>query len=206
MTPSVARDAVRQPLPYAYCAIAEPSSCATLPKLKASLPFGPKRFGPIWSVPMHGATASTPRLIASCTTGAAKSTSQVVKMMFAPCPSSFRAHAFATAALLPWVSHVLIWSWRPLTPPRAFTLLTCSFAAASAGLSNGAIAPLLSYAQPITIGFAEDDVVRAAAVVASATTAIATATKMSPTRELGFFILTPCLSAAAVRRTRVEGG
>ena len=47
MTPSVASDAVRQPLAHAYCAIAEPSSCATLPKLKASLPFGPKRFGPI---------------------------------------------------------------------------------------------------------------------------------------------------------------
>ena len=75
---------MRQPRPHAYCAIAEPSSCATLPKLNASLPFAPKRFGPIWSVPMHGATASTPRLIASCTTGAAKSTSHVVKMMFAP--------------------------------------------------------------------------------------------------------------------------
>ena len=105
---SVASAAVRQPLPHAYCAIAEPSSCATLPKLNASLPFAPKRFGPIWSVPMHGATASTPRLIASCTTGAAKSTSQVVKMTFAPPPSSFSAQAFAIAALLPCVSQVLI--------------------------------------------------------------------------------------------------
>src|SRR5919197_834907 len=71
ITVSVASAAFRHPLLHAYCAIAEPSSCATLPKLNASLPLDPKRFGPIWSVPMHGATASTPRLIASCTTGAA---------------------------------------------------------------------------------------------------------------------------------------
>ena len=111
---SVARLAVRQPLLHAYSAIAEPSSCATLPNVNASRPFAPKRFGPIWSVPMHGATASTPRLIASWTTGAARSTSHVVKMMFAPCPSSFAAHAFAIAGLLPCVSHVVIWSGRPL--------------------------------------------------------------------------------------------
>ena len=71
MTVSVAIAALRQPFFHANSAIAEPSSCATLPKLKASLPFAPKRFGPIWSVPMHGATARTPRLIVSCTTGAA---------------------------------------------------------------------------------------------------------------------------------------
>ena len=80
----------------------------------------PKRFGPIWSVPMQGATASTPRLIVSCTTGAAKSTSQVVNMTSAPCPSSFAAHAFATAGLLPCVSQVLIWSLRPAMPPSLF--------------------------------------------------------------------------------------
>ncbi len=51
--------------------MAEPSSWATLPKLNASAPLEPKRFGPIWSVPMHGAIASTPRLMASCTTGVA---------------------------------------------------------------------------------------------------------------------------------------
>ena len=39
---------------------------------------------------MHGATASMPRLIASCTTGAAKSTSHVVKMMFAPPPDQLQ--------------------------------------------------------------------------------------------------------------------
>ena len=88
--------------------MAEPSSCATLPKLKASLPFGPNRFGPIWSVPMHGATARMPRLIASCTTGAARSTSHVVKMMFACSPISFSAHALDVAGLSPCVLQVMI--------------------------------------------------------------------------------------------------
>ena len=164
---------MRQPLPHAYCAIAEPSSCATLPKLNASLPFAPKRFGPIWSVPMHGATASTPRLIASCTTGAAKSTSHVVKMTFAPPPSSFSAQAFAIAGLLPCVSQVLICSLRAVDAAVRVDCLTRSCAAASAGLSNGAIAPLLSNAQPIMIGPADGDVERAAAVAATATTASA---------------------------------
>ena len=67
----VARPAVFHPLLHAYCAIAEPSSCATLPKLNASFPSVPKRFGPIWSVPMQVETTSLPRLIASCTTGVA---------------------------------------------------------------------------------------------------------------------------------------
>ena len=58
----MARLAVRQPFRYAYSAIAEPSSWATLPKLNASLPALPKRFGPIWSVPMHGAIVSLPGL------------------------------------------------------------------------------------------------------------------------------------------------
>ena len=67
----------------------------------------PKRFGPIWSVPMHGATVSLPALIACWTTGAAKSTSHVVMTMSAPWLSSFVAHAFAIAGLLPWVLHVM---------------------------------------------------------------------------------------------------
>src|SRR5674476_434877 len=46
MTVSVAIAAVRQPLFQANWAIADPSSWATLPKLKATLPSGPKRFGP----------------------------------------------------------------------------------------------------------------------------------------------------------------
>ncbi len=93
---------------------------------------------------MHGAIASTPALIASWTTGAAKSTSHVVKMTFAPPASSLSAHAFAIAGLFPCVSQVLITSGRPRTPPFALTCLTRICAAASAGLSNGAIAPVES--------------------------------------------------------------
>ena len=39
-----------------------------------------------------------------------------------------------------------------MTPPCALSCLTRICAAASAGLSNGAIGPFESYAQPITIG------------------------------------------------------
>ncbi len=172
---SVARLADRQPLLQANSAIAEPSSCATLPNEKASLPFAPKRFGPIWSVPMHGATARTPRLMASCTTGAAKSTSHVVKITSAPRESSRAAHARAIAGLLPCVSHVAIWSFLRPTPPRAFSCLTRIWAAASAGPSNGAMAPLPSNAQPITIGSAwaagADAAVNAAPAVSAANAA-----------------------------------
>ena len=119
---------------------------------------------------MHGATVSLPALIASCTTGAAKSTSQVVKMMSAFWPISFAAHAFAIAGLLPCVSQVMIWSGRPLTPPLALTCSTRSWAAASAGPSNGAIAPFESNAQPITIGLPAADA-EPAAITATATSA-----------------------------------
>jgi hypothetical protein len=120
--------------------MAEPSSCATFPKLNASLPSVPKRFGPIWSVPMQVETASLPRLIASCTTGVAKSTSQVVKMMFAPPSSSSSAHDFALVGLLFCVSQVLIWN---VTVPFLIPLMCAAsiFAAARAGLSKGAIWP-----------------------------------------------------------------
>ena len=112
-----------------------------------------KRFGPIWSVPMHGAIASLPRLIASWTTGVAKSTSQVVKRMFAPWPIRLSAHDFAFDALLFCVSQVLITNLWPAAPPLAFSCLIRIFAAASAGSSNGDICPDLSNAQPITTGF-----------------------------------------------------
>src|SRR6266487_6197401 len=167
MTVSVASAADFQPLLHAYCAIAEPSSCATLPKLNARRPFEPNRFGPIWSVPIQGAIARTPRSIAALTTGAAKSTSQVVKRTLAFWPSRRRAHALAVAGAFSWVSHVRIWSFRPLTPPFAFTWATRSWAAASAGPSNGAIAPLPSNAQPMMIG-AFACVARCPAVAASA--------------------------------------
>ena len=55
------------------------------------------------------------------------------------------------------------------------------------------MAPLLSNAQPMTIGLAFDDVVRAAAVAASATTANATTARMSPAREPNLLMLTPSL-------------
>jgi hypothetical protein len=58
-------------------------------------------------------------------------------------------------------------------------------------LSNGAIAPLLSNAQPIVIVPADDDVERAAAVAATATTATAIAAAVSPKRELSLLIFTP---------------
>ena len=47
ITVSVASAALRHPFAHAYWAIADPSSWATLPNVKASRPFGPKRFGPI---------------------------------------------------------------------------------------------------------------------------------------------------------------
>ena len=91
---------------------------------------------------MHGAIASLPWLIASWTTGVAKSTSQVVKMMLACWPSRLSAQAFALAALLFCVSQVLITKW--YLPLLALICLTRIPAAASAGLSNGAIWPALS--------------------------------------------------------------
>src|SRR5688572_24440052 len=103
---------------------------------------------------MHGATVSLPRLIDSVTTGVAKSTSQVTNMTCAPLPSRLAAQDFAFAGLLLFVSHVSILSGRPTTPPLALIWATRIFAAASAGPSNGAMFPLLSNAQPITIGAA----------------------------------------------------
>ena len=86
ITVSFARSAVFQPWFQATWAIAEPSSCATLPKLKASLPALPNRFG----AHLIGADARRDREQVvldrdSCTTGEARSTSHVVKMIFAPC-------------------------------------------------------------------------------------------------------------------------
>src|SRR5262249_13490147 len=152
ITESVASAALRQPLFQAYCAIAEPSSCATLPNVKASRPFAPNRFGPIWSVPMQDATARWPLLIASCTTGAASSTSHVVKMICAPPPISCCAQDFAMSGVLPCVSQVRSSIFRLSTPPWLFQYAIRIFAAASAGLSNGAICPVLSCAQPMMIG------------------------------------------------------
>ena len=73
-------------------------------------------------------------------------------MMCAPFPSSCAAHDFAFAGLLLFVSQVSSFSGRPMTPPFALIWPMRTFAAASAGPSNGAMFPLLSNAQPITIG------------------------------------------------------
>src|SRR3970040_275313 len=130
MTVWVPSDALRQPFRQANSAIAEPSSWATFPNENARRPLAPKRFGPIWSVPMHAATVSFPLLIDSCTTGAARSTSHVVMMMSAPWLSSFAAQAFAIAGLLFWVLQVMSFSLILLV------LLTCAIlvlAVASAG-------------------------------------------------------------------------
>src|SRR6187549_2094507 len=75
-------------------------------------------------------------------------------MILAPPPRRLAAQDFALAGLFQFVSHVLIRSGRPLTPPFRFSSATRTFAAARAGPSNGAIAPVLSCAQPITIGAA----------------------------------------------------
>jgi hypothetical protein len=66
-------------------------------------------------------------------------------------PRSVLAQDFARAGLLFCVSQVSILNGRPPTPPLALSLRMWIFAAASAGPSNGAISPLLSNAQPITI-------------------------------------------------------
>src|SRR5436305_773026 len=81
------------------------------------------------------------------------------------------------SGLLPCVSQVFSLSLRPSTPPLAFQWAISIFAAASAGLSNGAIAPLESNAQPMTMGFFAvvppyvDVATTAAAIAATATIA-----------------------------------
>src|SRR5438874_5870310 len=95
-------------------------------------------------------------------------------MTLAPPAMSLSAHAFAIVGLLPCVLQVLITSGRPFTPPLASSCATRIFAAASAGPSNGAMAPFASNAQPMTIGLPA--VVRAAAVAARTSPATAIAT------------------------------
>src|SRR5262245_21082303 len=139
----------------AYSAIAAPSSWATLPKLKASRPFGPKRFGPCSSVPMHEPSASLPWLIASWVAGAANSTSHVTSSATAPLARSFCAHAFAweVGGFTIFVSHWMIFSFRPLTPPLALMRAASNLAASRAALSNGFMIPDRSTAALMMIGF-----------------------------------------------------
>jgi hypothetical protein len=87
--------------------------------------------------------------------------------------SSSAAQDFARSGSLFCVSQLSITSSRPSTPPSSFSWSTRMFAAASAGPSNGAMFPLPSNAQPITIGPAgsmpaASPVVAAASVVPAA--------------------------------------
>src|SRR6188472_3526876 len=132
---------------------------------------------------MHGAIVSSLCLSDSCTTGEARSTSHVVKITFACSPISLSAQVFDVVGSSPWVLQVLITIWRPRTPPFLLILAASIFAAASAGVSNGCIGPLLSYAQPMTIGFlAADEPVRAAAAATKTSAAAATSTSAQRAR------------------------
>src|SRR4051794_11314125 len=75
-------------------------------------------------------------------------------MMFAPLPISWSAQVLARAGVFPCVSQVMIFRGRPVTPPLALICATRILAAASAGVSNGFMFPVLSKAQPIVIGVA----------------------------------------------------
>src|SRR5881392_4236421 len=101
---------------------------------------------------------------------------------------SWSAHALAADASLPWVSQVLITILRPFTP-FLLTFLSSSFAAASAGPSNGAIAPVLSCAQPMTIGPLAAECVRAAAAATKTSAAAATITSAQRARLLALMFL-----------------
>ena len=72
-------------------------------------------------------------------------------MTCAPFPRRFLAHDLARAGLLLFVSQVSIRIGLPPTPPFALIWRTWMRAAARAGPSNGAMLPLLSNAQPMTM-------------------------------------------------------
>src|SRR5690348_2945218 len=110
-------------------------------------------------------------------------------MIFAPWLISWSAHALAADVLLPCVSQVLITSLRPFTP-FLLTFFTSIFAAASAGPSNGAMAPVLSCAQPMMIGFlAAVECVRAAAAAAKTSAPAATITSAQRAPLLTLMVL-----------------
>ena len=137
--------AVRQPREYAYSASAEPSSCAVLPTVNASLPFAPKRCGPIWSVVVHGDSVRRPLLRNSCVAAAPYSTSQVSSAIFAPAWISCAAQDFC---FFSWWLQTLIWKFGP---PCAASFAASIWAPASAGESNGFMLLVRSTAAPIMI-------------------------------------------------------
>ena len=139
MTVSVASEALFQPRFHAYSAIAEPSSWATLPNENASRPLAPKRFGPIWSVPMHAATVSLPALIAVWTTGAAEvDVARRHDDVGALARRASRHTPSRSPPCCPGVLHVMSRSFVALV---LFTASMRAFAVASAGPSNGGHRP-----------------------------------------------------------------
>src|SRR2546423_15575977 len=102
-------------------------------------------------------------------------------MTFACWPISLSAQVFDVVGLSPWVLQVLITILRPSTP-FLLNLAASILAAASAGVSNGCIGPLLSKAQPMTIGPFAAVWVRAAAAAARASAAVATITSAQRAR------------------------
>src|SRR3954451_1062577 len=90
-------------------------------------------------------------------------------------PISGSAQVLARGGVLPCVSQVTIFKGRPVTPPLALIWATRILAAASAGVSNGFMFPVLSKAQPIVIGFALREALTLAATARLASIASATA-------------------------------
>src|SRR5262249_39510109 len=76
---------------------------------------------------------------------------------------------------------------RPLTPPLLLISFTRICAAASAGPSNGAMEPLVSYAQPIVIGVA----LRAALTFAATTTLASTASTPTSAATVLLLLMQP---------------
>ena len=105
---------------------------------------------------MHGAIVSIPLFRNSWIAAVAKSTSQVTMPITAPFDTTLLTQDFETSGFEFCVSQAMILSFAPFTPPAALILAASSFAAVSAGLSNGAIWPLRSAAKPMTIGFFAD--------------------------------------------------
>src|SRR5262245_35459005 len=137
---------------------------------------------------MHGAIVSI-FLARNCWIAAvAKSTSQVTMPITAPFDTTLLTQDFDTSGFEFWVSQATILSFVPFTPPAALILAASSFAAVYAGLSNGAIWPLRSAANPMTIGFLAD-FAPDAAVTPTTATATATTSASPPTTPHLFLAL-----------------
>jgi hypothetical protein len=150
----------------------------------------PKRFGPIWSVPMQGAIVSRPLFRNSWTAAVARSTSQVTRPITAPWPTRLSTHDFETSGFEFCVSHSSSTSFLPSTPPCALIFLISSFAALSGALSNGAIWPLKSATYAILIVPADSAPKAVATLIAATTTAeTRTAAPASPHLVETFMLL-----------------